>query len=128
MNGIRKRVLTTLVFGLAVSVGAANAQPGDSNGDGRADILWRNGVTGQNWLYMMDGASIVGSMGINTVASADWQIVGNGDYNGDGMADILWRNSATGQNWMYLMNGATVDSSLGVNTVSNTAWQVVNVD
>jgi hypothetical protein len=125
MNGIRKHLLTALVFGLALSAGAANAQPGDSNGDGRADILWRNGVTGQNWLYMMDGATIVGSMGINTVAAADWQIVGNGDYNGDGMADILWRNSTTGQNWMYLMNGATITSSVGVNTIADADWKVV---
>jgi hypothetical protein len=99
--------------------------PGDHNGDGTSDILWRNAATGQNWVYMMNGATITSSAGINTVASADWQIVGNGDYDGDGLADILWRNSATGQNWMYLMNGNTITSSLGVNTVASADWQIV---
>ena len=66
--------------------------PKDMDGNGQADVLWRNSVTGQNWLYTMDGAAIRSSTYLNTVAGA-WQIVGNGDYNGDTNADILWRNS-----------------------------------
>ena len=97
---------------------------GDIDGDGSSDILWRNSVTGQNWLYLMAGATIDSSVGVNTVPTV-WEIVGNGDYNNDGNADILWRNSSTGQNWMYLMIGATIDSSVGINTVSDTNWKVV---
>ena len=100
------------------------ASNGDHNGDGRADIFWRNSATGESWIYFMNGAVVESSVRVNTVPVI-WQIVGNGDYDGDGMADILWRNSSTGQNWMYLMNGATIDSSLGVNTVSDTNWQIV---
>ena len=125
MNSIRKQVLITLAAALALSTGAANAQSGDSNGDGRADILWRNSITGQNWMYLMDGATIIGSTGINTVAGVEWEIVGTADYNGDTKADILWRNSTTGQNWMYLMDGATIVSSSGVNTVVGSDWKVV---
>jgi len=95
----------------------------DMNGDGMSDIVWRNDVTGQNWLYLMDGATITSSIGINTVP-LDWQIVGNGDYNDDGKNDVLWRNSVTGQNWLYLMNGATIASSVGVNTISDLTWEV----
>ena len=84
--------------------------PGDINFDGKADILWRHSGTGQNWAYLMNGASIDSSVGINTVPTV-WNIVGNGDYDGDGDADVLWRNSSTGQNWMYLMDGATIASS-----------------
>ena len=98
--------------------------PGDFNFDGKADILWRNTATGQNWLYTMNGATIDGSSGVNTVSSQNWVIVGNGDYDGNGTADILWRNSVTGQNWMYLMSGSTISSSLGVNTVADTNWIV----
>ncbi|MDH5305218.1 MAG: FG-GAP-like repeat-containing protein [Gammaproteobacteria bacterium] len=96
--------------------------PQDMNGNGQADILWRNSASGQNWLYLMSGASIVGSIGVNTVPTT-WEIVGNGDYNGDTNADILWRNSSTGQNWMYLMSGATIASSVGVNTVP-APWKI----
>ena len=74
----------------------------------------------------MNGATIDSSVGVNTVASVDWQVVGNGDYNGDGNADILWRNSASGVNWMYLMNGNTIISSVGVDTVAGAAWAVVD--
>ena len=90
-----------------------------------AHILWRNTVTGQNWLYLMNGATIDSSIGINTVPTV-WKIVGNGDYNGDGKSDILWRNSVTGQNWMYLMDGSTVVSSVNVNTVPNLDWHIVS--
>jgi len=100
---------------------------GDFNGDGRSDILWRNSTTGQNWLYLMNSATIASSLGINTVP-IDWQIAGNGDYNGDGMADILWRNDLTGQNWMYMMASATIASSVGVNTLAGPEWQAINTD
>jgi len=97
---------------------------GDQDGDGRSDILWRNSVSGQNWLYRMDGATIAASTGINTVANPDlWKIAGHGDYDGDGRSDILWRNSSTGQNWIYLMNGASIASSVGVNTVP-VVWEI----
>ena len=98
--------------------------PGDINFDGKADILWRSTVSGQNWAYLMNGAAVSSNFAINAVASQAWQIVGNGDYDGDGDADVLWRNSTTGQNWMYLMNGGAIDSSVGVNTVADQAWQV----
>ena len=47
---------------------------GDYNGDGNADILWRNSSTGQNWMYLMNGAAIASSVGVNSVATA-WQVV-----------------------------------------------------
>ena len=120
MDSIRKRLLIALISLLAIATGAAHAQSGDRDGDGRADILWRNMATGQNWMYMMDGATIMSSVVINTLQARIGEVAGNGDYDGDGRADILWRNSATGQNWMYLMDGAAIESSVGINTVAAT--------
>lgn len=97
--------------------------PKDMDGNGQADILLRDSASGANWLYLMDGAWIRSSQGVNTVSTA-WQIVGNGDYNGDSESDALWHNSSTGAIWMYLMNGASIGSSVGVNTVG-AAWQIV---
>src|SRR3989475_9248933 len=31
----------------------------DFNGDGRADILWRNVSTGENYIYFMNGTAII---------------------------------------------------------------------
>lgn len=98
---------------------------GDFKYDGRADILWRNATSGQNWLHEMDGATIDASSGINTVSNLNWQVVGNGDYDGNGTADILWRNSSTGENWMYLMIGKRPFASEFVNKVGDQNWRVV---
>ena len=119
--------LTAILIMLApTTVFASTAN--DMDGDGKADILWRNIATGRNWTYLMNGASISTSQGINTESDQNWHIVGNGDYNGDDTADILWRNRATGRNWMYLMNGASISTSQAVNTESDQNWQIVNVD
>jgi len=48
---------------------------GDYNGDGKSDILWRNGTTGQNWMYQMNGNVIASSVGVNTVSDTHWQVV-----------------------------------------------------
>jgi hypothetical protein len=98
---------------------------GDTNGDGRADILWRNTRTGTNVLYLMNGAQVVSSAVINTVAVPDWKVVGTGDSNGDGRADILWHNTRTGTNVLYLMNGTTILSAAVINTVADLTWKIV---
>jgi hypothetical protein len=99
---------------------------GDLDGDGKADVLWRNSSTGQNYLYPMDGTSIKPSEGfLRTVADANWQVAGLGDYDGDAKVDVLWRNQATGENYLYPMDGPTIKPSEGyLRTVADTSWQV----
>ena len=102
---------------------------GDFDGDGNADILWRNSSTGQNYIYFMDGTSIKPSEGfIRTVADQSWQVAGVGDFDGDGKADILWRNTATGQNYLYPMDGLAIKPTEGyLRTAADTTWQVVGI-
>src|SRR5262249_9860706 len=61
---------------------------GDFNGDGNADILWRDsdGTTGE-WLF--SGGLIVAAPVIGALA-ATRTIVGVGDFNADGQSDIAW--------------------------------------
>ena len=47
------------------------------NGDGKADLLWRNAGTGDNYLYLMNGMALVGEGYLRNV-SAPWTIVGTG--------------------------------------------------
>ena len=119
--------LTAILIMLAPTTAFASTA-NDMDGDGKADILWRNIATGRNWTYLMNGSTIASSQGINTESDQNWQIVGNADYNGDGKSDILWRHSVTGRNWMYLMNGASIDSSQQVNTESDQNWQIINTE
>ena len=76
----------------------------DFNGDGKADILWRDPVNGSNAIWLMNGNTNIGG-GTFTSVAANWQVQGNGDFNGDGKADILWRDPVNGSNAIWLMNG-----------------------
>jgi len=89
---------------------------GDQNGDGKADILWRNRTTGSVYLWPMNGATVLSETYVATVDPA-YDIVGTGDYNGDGKSDILWRQLTTGDVWIWLMNGATPLSQVYIDTV-----------
>ncbi len=94
----------------------------DFNGDGRTDILWRNTLSGDAGVWLMDGTAVTGYFPIGTVSTA-WQIAGTGDFNGDGQTDILWRNTLSGDVGVWLMDGTTVTGYFPIGTVS-TAWQI----
>jgi hypothetical protein len=102
---------------------------GDFDGDGNADILWRHGGTGENYIYPMNGTEILPTEGyIRTVADQDWQIAGVGDFDGDGRDDVLWRNASTGENYIYLMNGLEILPGEGhIRTVTDLNWQIAGV-
>jgi hypothetical protein len=100
----------------------------DFGGDGRSDVLWRNSLTGENYLFPMHGTAILPGEGhVRTVADQDWQVVGTGDFNGDGRVDILWRNFNTGENYLYLMHGTTIEGEGYLRTVADQNWQVAGV-
>jgi hypothetical protein len=104
-------------------VPSVNIAEADFNGDGNSDILWRNQLTGQNWLWTMNGRSISQSKEISAV-DKDWIIVGRGDFNDDGKSDILWRNNQTGLNYIWLMDGFTNTQRKAINTVADLDWQI----
>lgn len=120
MNKKNKIAISTLLTFSMFSATAANL---DVNGDGEADILWRNQTTGFNWLWTMSGKNIVKSAKINEIP-LDWDIAGRGDFNGDGKSDILWRNNKTGRNWIYLMDGFSISTSTELNYISDLSWQI----
>jgi len=99
----------------------------DFNGDGRSDILWRNSTTGEDVIWLMNGAAISSSVRFATVADPNWSIAGVGDFNGDGKSDILWRNRATGENTIWLMNGAAISGAAMFATVADPNWSIAGV-
>ncbi|MDX2240328.1 MAG: GDSL-type esterase/lipase family protein [Leptolyngbyaceae cyanobacterium bins.302] len=101
--------------------------PTDFTGDGRADILWRNQVNGQNSLWQMNGSTLEQTYALPTVADLNWSVVGVADFTGDGRADILWRNQADGQNSLWQMNGTTLEQTYALPTVTDLNWSVVGV-
>ena len=101
---------------------------GDFDGDGKADIVWRNSTSGENYLYPMDGTTIKPTRGsFRTVADLAWQIVAVGDYDGDGKADVLWRHATSGENYLYPMDGTAIKASEGyLRSVPQPNWQIQN--
>jgi hypothetical protein len=107
---------TTLIPKGGGSPGSVNkdmweiAATGDFNGDGKADILWRNKVDGQVVVWTINGASVVtppfplAGSGSPGTAGSPWRVAAVGDFNGDNKYDILWFNP-DGQLVIWLLNG-----------------------
>lgn len=96
----------------------------DFNGDGQADILWRNYATGQNVVWFMDGAKSLSSSSLMPVGDPNWRIEGANDFTGDGKPDIVWRNYATGQNSLWVMDGTVTRSGIHLSPVGDPNWQI----
>src|SRR5690606_6798690 len=69
---------------------------GDFNGDGHEDILVRDYGSGENEMWLMNGATRLSTVSIVNVADPDWILSGAGDFDGDGRDDILWRHQVNG--------------------------------
>lgn len=67
------------------------AGTGDMDGNGRSDIVWRDGDGSVIvWLMESDGYSYT-SHWFYSGAIAGWRIAGIGDLDGDGKDDIMWQ-------------------------------------
>jgi hypothetical protein len=79
----------------------------DVNGDGKADILWRNTSTNdlQLWIGSGSGGGFM-NKDLGVVASS-WHVQEISDFNGDGKADILWRNDSGQTAWWSASGSGT---------------------
>jgi hypothetical protein len=70
------------------------AGTGDFNGDGYADLVWRD-TTGQMVVWFMVGSVYTGELPLG-IFPASTVLAGIGDFDADGFADLLWRDTTTG--------------------------------
>ena len=96
-----------------------------ANSNIKTDILWRNYATGQDVIWIMNGASFSSIANPSNVSDTNWRIQATGDFNGDNNTDIVWRNYATGQDLIWVMNGSTLSSvSLSLPDNPDFNWQI----
>ncbi len=104
---------------------------GDFDGDGHADILWRNTSTGQVVIWFIEGTQRVASGPAGGANPNDWEIAGIGDFDGlattaTPTADILWRHTFTGQTVIWLMDGTQRIGQGSPGSVGQ-IWQIAGV-
>lgn len=102
------------------------SRKGDFDSDLRPEIVWRNGVTGANALWIMHDTTFASVTNLAARTGTAFKIVGADDFNGDGSQDLLWRNSSTGGNSLWLMNGAT-STEVALPPIANIQYEVGGV-
>lgn len=115
----------------------------DFDRDGRADILWHNGLSGATQLWCMTGIVrdrfINFDPALNVYDDSGWRVVGTNDFNHDGRTDILWHEGVSGAMQVWYMAPITpmttllkrdsvesFDSSLNLPDISG--WAIVEMD
>jgi uncharacterized delta-60 repeat protein len=103
----------------------------DFNKDGNLDILWRNGITGQNVVWNLggsDGTTYQSESSIGPAFTGGWDIRAAADFNLDGKVDIVWRNSISGLDLIWYLggtNGTTYQSEQSIVSVADPNWDIV---
>ncbi|MBF0317861.1 MAG: VCBS repeat-containing protein [Nitrospirae bacterium] len=100
----------------------------DFNGDGKSDLLWRNAVTGDVYVWLMIGTTIAGGNFVARGISEDWSAKATGDFDGDGKSDVLWQNTTTGDVAVWLMDGTTIKTGAYVTRGMPGQWVLTAVE
>ena len=99
----------------------------DFSGDGKADMLLRNGTSGQIILWEMDGETIIEeSLLGREVSDINWVIEGARDFDNNGTMDVLLRNAAAEQTVLWSMvDKTTIGSESMISNMPGADSQIV---
>ncbi|MBF0608932.1 MAG: FG-GAP-like repeat-containing protein [Candidatus Magnetobacterium sp. LHC-1] len=98
----------------------------DFDGDGKADVLWRNKATGDTAIWLMRGTEIIGGGIVASGIAAGWIIRAVGDFNADGKSDVLWQDTVTGDVAIWLMEGGSIKTGGYVLRAMPVQWELVS--
>ncbi len=96
----------------------------DFDGDGRSDLVWRDGATGAFSIWSASSTGFTPNTYTNATVDSGWQMAGFGDFGGDGRDDILWRNMATGTFSIWTSTGSGFAQNTYFNGTVDTSWHV----
>jgi hypothetical protein len=137
MNGVNFQQILTLAPNIGTDgVVSTNWQiqgVGDFNKDGKADIVWRDSISGRNLIWYLNGANfsasadIIDVYGSNTVSDQSFRIEGVGDFNGDGNVDLLWRQyGGSGLTLVWFMQNNRQLGASNITQLGDPLWEIAN--
>ena len=86
-------------------------EPGDFDGDGTSDLLWRNTDTGQLIVWLVRAGVVASGAGLDLAdVTKDWTVVARGDFDGDGRDDIALAHPQQNLVDLVHLNGSQVVS------------------
>ena len=88
----------------------------DFNGDGQADLVLENTVTGQRAIWLLKNGLYSSGYYLPS-APTQWHIAGVGDFLGNGQSDLVWQNLATGECGIWILNKGVFSYSIALPTV-----------
>ena len=108
MNASASIASATFPANVGANTGWVLAAVGDTNGDGRTDLIWRNADTGQLVVWYMSSDGVIASTIDYGVVPLEWQLRGAGDFDGDRIVDLLWFHPGSGvvALWLMAANGS----------------------
>jgi hypothetical protein len=101
----------------------------DLDGDGKADIVWWNSISGHVYAMLIDGGAIVRQGIVYQEPNLAWKIVAMGDFGGTGRANqALWRNASTGHVFLMTISVSPfgfAQTGMMLYQEPNTAWKII---
>jgi kumamolisin len=95
----------------------------DFNGDGYADLVWENTVTGQRLIWLLKNGVYSSTISLPTAAPS-WHIAGVGDFLGNGQSDLVLENTVTGEHVIWILINGLLQYGIELPAISP-GWHVV---
>jgi hypothetical protein len=99
----------------------------DFNSDGIADVLWRNGFTGELAVWFLSDGKVLQAASLGAIdPKTGWVPINAKDFNGDNRTDILWRNVYTSELSVWLVNDGQAPQAVSLGTIDpSNGWMPV---
>lgn len=94
----------------------------DVNGDGRADLVWRNTTNVATHVWQMTAGALRGAVTFPGGLPTNWQIQAVADVNCDGRADLIWRNTNNGATHVWQMTAAGLSTNWELQPYVPSLW------
>jgi kumamolisin len=94
----------------------------DFNGDGFADLVLENIITGRRMVWLLRDGVHFANLALPTIAPS-WHIAGAGDFLGNGHSDLVLENSINGRHLIWILQNGAIQSEISLPATK--AWHVV---